>query len=674
MELESQVAKIQLGPEDASASGFTYVLAERLGQGDSESFMVAEILEASGDLRASSEQIVLSIRGAVRRAFKKSQDPENFESAVAQANEELGKLASLGQTHWIEKLNCVISVKIQNNLHIATTGKVAAYLMRDNELTDVSCSAPKPHPLKTFENFASGKLKLGDVLVFSTSQLFNHLSIDKLKRLLSQDNFLRASGQVVELLKESAAGGVNFGSIFAQQLKKGTILEEAEIDLEEYVESAKPSSPGLLANTKRFVMSMVAPGKKISPQMRPSLSASRTERVKSGFMAIGGKTKRLLSALVKGASYGKKNLSPSQIRQFSPEKKFFFFSAAVLAFAVILLTSTAVYKKGQRQKEERILASLAQAQKYLSDADAALLYKDEPSAKEFYVKSLETLGSLKNLSKDQTAKADELKTQANEIKTRLERTVEVSTENLGTLAQGDTLIKLPEYLAVQSGPIVSFEKSTGTVRDDAIKISGTVALSQYISKNKAAVYDGVNLKLWDFASGTTGPGLESSVPAKENAAGMAYYPTNQRVYMVDKAKNQVVNFAVLNDQLGRALVSANLKNNDGKNARDLAIDGSLYILTAEAIKKYHSGSPDEFSPAFLTPLNDPKKISTKTDFSNIYILDAGNRRIVVLSKKGSVIMTLTSPDFTDLKDFEVDEKNKTIFILNGSSLLKVTMP
>ena len=48
--------------------------------------------------------------------------------------------------------------------------------------------------------------------------------------------------------------------------------------------------------------------------------------------------------------------------------------------------------------------------------------------------------------------------------------------------------------------------------------------------------------------------------------------------------------------------------------------------------------------------------------------------VLVLSKKGSVIMTLTSPDFTDLKDFEVDEKNKTIFILNGSSLLKVTMP
>src|SRR3989344_4708048 len=122
-ELESQVAKIQLGPEGGYAPGYVYAEAEKLGSNDAECFMVAEITETSGDLRDSSEQIALSIKGGVKRAFKKTQGAENFEIAVAQVNEELGKLASFGQTHWIEKLNCVIAVKASNTLHIATTGK-----------------------------------------------------------------------------------------------------------------------------------------------------------------------------------------------------------------------------------------------------------------------------------------------------------------------------------------------------------------------------------------------------------------------------------------------------------------------------------------------------------------------------------------------------------------------
>ena len=54
-----------------------------------------------------------------------------------------------------------------------------------------------------------------------------------------------------------------------------------------------------------------------------------------------------------------------------------------------------------------------------------------------------------------------------------------------------------------------------------------------------------------------------------------------------------------------------------------------------------------------------------------YGYDAGNKRIIILDKKGGLVGTLLSGQFFGMKDFAVDEKTKTIYILNGSSLLKV---
>ena len=112
--------------------------------------------------------------------------------------------------------------------------------------------------------------------------------------------------------------------------------------------------------------------------------------------------------------------------------------------------------------------------------------------------------------------------------------------------RGNALISLPEYFAVQAQThIVSLEKSTNTVRDDALKFEGKIELAETVAKNKAVAYDGAALKIWDYSSGTGGEGLISGVPQKENAIGLKLYPTNQRVYMLDKSKNEILSFAVL---------------------------------------------------------------------------------------------------------------------------------
>lgn len=675
LELESQVAKIQLGPEK-DAKTFVYLSAEKLPANSGESFLAAEILESDSALHSSCEQIVLSIGAAIKRAFKKNAGDETFESAVAQVNEELAKLASLGQVHWIDKLNCIIGVKTGQVFNIATTGKVAAFLLRNGELTDLSCSAPKAHPLKTFENFAAGKLRLNDILILSTNQLFNYLSVDRLKRLVDQDNFLKAAGQIVEILKANTEGGVSLGTILAQQKEAGTVPEQ-EIDLEEYVESAAPSRASAFAKVWQFIVVAIHPNKKTQIEFyeKPSLK-TRLNNMARTSKAVARKTRQLFSALLRGIKFGRENFAPSQIRQFSPQKKFFFFCITALLLALVLQITTAIYLKSKKETANKLASAMETAKKALSDADAALLYKDEPAAKEFYLKSQAALANITKPDKQQKDQVAEIKNQSDKLKVKLEKTLEIAGENLGTLASASHLIKLPEFLAVQTkGTVISWKKGEKAIRDDLLKINIRIELSESVDQNRAAVYNGEGLAIWNYESGNTSAQLTSSVPAKENAVGLKLYPTNQRVYMLDKAKNQIFNFGVLGDSLGKPQASINLKNDDAKNAVDLAIDGSIYVLTGSEIKKYHAGQQAEFGPlSLLTPLNGANKIIARTDFANIYILDRGNRRIVVLNKKGGLVYTLTSPDFTDLVDFEVEEKNKVIYVLNGASLFKVNLP
>ena len=53
----------------------------------------------------SCERICLAIARDFKTRLPKPAEENAFENAISQINEELGKLASMGQTQWIDKLN-----------------------------------------------------------------------------------------------------------------------------------------------------------------------------------------------------------------------------------------------------------------------------------------------------------------------------------------------------------------------------------------------------------------------------------------------------------------------------------------------------------------------------------------------------------------------------------------
>ena len=208
--------------------------AEKADFGQSELYVVVELPLFNPEAVEACERICLAISSTLKRAYRKPTGGDNFETAISQINEELGKLASLGQTQWIDKLNCVLGVKDGRNFSIASCGKVSAFLLRNKEYTDISCSPEQSHPLKTFETFAAGKIRLGDLVILSTTQLFNHLSMDRLQTIVSNAPFLTATQTIIALLKDNADPQTSFGVLLNLQVEPGQATEE-EVNLENYI-------------------------------------------------------------------------------------------------------------------------------------------------------------------------------------------------------------------------------------------------------------------------------------------------------------------------------------------------------------------------------------------------------------------------------------------------------
>lgn len=674
-ELESQIAKIQLGNSKV-ASSFVFVMAEKAAASEAELYVVAELPLLNPAAVESCEKICLAIGSTLKRVYRKPLNPNSFELAIAQINEELGKLASLGQVHWINKLNCIIGVKNGHEFTIATCGKVAAFLYRSNEFTDISCSPAQSHPLKTFENYSTGRIRLGDLLILSTTQLFNYISMDRVKTIISGGEFLRATQTIIELLKDNAGPEVAFGTILNLQVEQGQTTEE-EVDLENYIVEIPSNSVSWASAGWSYIKNMMAPSEqKRKPSINlPSLGpTSKTEKLKRVWRKAADAGRAATAATSRGLGKAKENLKSQNFRQYSPEKKFFLISLAVLLLAVVLSITVAIRQKKVNQQDAAITARLAETQNLLKNAETSFLYNDQGAAQDYLNQAQKAMPEAGQITKNSTGLYQEVSGKLKELEKKIQKQADAEVLSLGTLAAGGSLVKLPNILAVQTGAgLISYSKTTGRVEDGVIKSGDKIVASAYISNTNSAIYTGGALRLWNFSSGSLTEPFTGNVPAEADAAGLSYYPTGSKIYLVNKKTAQVVNFTVSGGTISRPAVS--LTDSSFTGAMDLTIDTAIYVLTGEGIKKFNAGKPVQFAmPQLGEPISGSSKIYTQKDFQNLYVLDAANNRIIILGKEGQLVMVLTSSQFTKLVDFQVDEKGKAIYVLNDGSLLKVIIP
>lgn len=114
---------------------------------------------------------------------------------------------------------------------------------------------------------------------------------------------------------------------------------------------------------------------------------------------------------------------------------------------------------------------------------------------------------------------------------------------------------------------------------------------------------------------------------------------------------------------------------DFSNSVSMAIDGSIWILRADGtILKFTQGFIDAFGVAGLDkPFSSPSAIYTDDEQENLYILDKGNLRVVVLDKSGEYDSQYIWSGISGVSDIVVSESEKKILLLSGSKIYEIEL-
>ncbi len=144
-------------------------------------------------------------------------------------------------------------------------------------------------------------------------------------------------------------------------------------------------------------------------------------------------------------------------------------------------------------------------------------------------------------------------------------------------------------------------------------------------------------------------------------------------YVLDKKSSQIIKYVAANDGFGKTNYFS--PPPDLSKAASLTIDTSIWVLNTDgSIQKYTRGKQDSFTVSGLTkPLSNPTRIVTTLDETNIYILDNGNSRIVVLNKSGAFQAEYPGSALKNAKDMDVMESQKKIYVLSDKKVYQIDL-
>jgi hypothetical protein len=227
-----------------------------------------------------------------------------FESTLQKLNDKIINLIQGGDVYLpTNKLHFIFGVQRDNYVYFTTLGQVHAFLIFEgkggvykmiNIIEDTKGPQPKSSksknaPIKIFSSITSGKLNLGNALLFSTASLFDYLSFDRLKKVIATE----VPNEAVESLKKILLGVspyVTFSSIIIKFIS-------GEAPMAEEIRRPQNSIKGLL-NIEEKTEQLLSPSLKIN--FRSYLQAVSIKKILSGFYGLILKTIKNIGIYFKG--------------------------------------------------------------------------------------------------------------------------------------------------------------------------------------------------------------------------------------------------------------------------------------------------------------------------------------------------------------------------------------
>ena len=281
----------------------------------------------------------------------------------------------------------------------------------------------------------------------------------------------------------------------------------------------------------------------------------------------------------------------------------------ILVLAFVLLLGFLIFKQAVGRKENEIKTSLIEIQEKINQAESFLIFKNEEEANALFKEAWKEI-----LLLTETKSSDIID---------LKQSIEESLENLNKLEK----IENPE-LVNEPDPKLFSSPSSSLVDPPSFEFNFDLSAS-YLSN----------------------------------------------LYFLDKKTCEIIKYSLLGGENWSSPKKWIKDKGSCSEPKSMTVDGSVWILNGDnSILRYYAGSFQEtIIPDFFPFPENITQIKTKADIPYLYLLEPVKKRIVIIDKKGEIIKQFQSEKFDNLKDVDVSQDGKTIYLLNSSTIYKLKL-
>lgn len=366
----------------------------------------------------------------------------------------------------------------------------------------------------------------------------------------------------------------------------------------------------------------------------------------------------------------------------------------VVAVLFIFIFAQSVIYLSQRDDQKKQQATyqqaLTDANKKQEEADAALLYGNDDSARDLLKQAQDLIASI-----PQKLRAKQYKSEIAGLETKINALNE-KTKHITTIADPKRLTDLAaDQTNATAGGFVGLFGKDLTV----FSTTETLVYKTNIDTNETAIltYKDASDKLAHLATGVTARyGLvaladDSLIQFDSNTntftaapiqyenqdrqlVGMAVY--GDRLYFLDTKNDQIFRYTKAGKGYGAGKGWLNGKDVSVTDGTSIVVDGSVYITRSTGdLSKFFQGNLDAtFKLQTIEPaLTSPAKVWTDENTGYFYILDPVNKRLISYTKQGRLKNQYTADTFDQLKDMVIVPKDKKAYLLNGTIVFQIDL-
>jgi uncharacterized protein (DUF2164 family) len=604
-------------------------------------YVVMEVLVSGRASEEVADLVIETIGDHYYNQPLNAHDPlAHFEAAIKAVNHELSDYVNKGNAAWIGKISTAIAIQVGNEVHVSQTGSAETFLYRGRAATQISTKETnRPStPNKTFGSIASGQLEPGDRLLLATPALIHQIPLEKLRNIISNSGPNAAISEITELLKGASVERIaaliieiTTPEIAALQVRSDQPDEIKLGSPENALEAAKvvaaPIAQNTITQSKKVVSAAQASWHKAKPQAKATRTAA-TQGAKQLLSTKGGRKAVLITIVV----------------------------LAILGLIAILHNSSV-------SKAKKTFDSYQdQYQKYLS-AEESLSSGSNTIALSALNQSETEISSMRpeKLIIDKELRSNPLPINEPRTYDGLLSLVSstVDTANGLVRAQPIPVASLmqnsrPQHFELFDGKAYIFDKlsivdtQTGAVENSSAQ---TGAIGNIVATTLSSSDDGIfiytsspGLWFYQFSSASL---IKESVNSGQwpKASGIASYASN--IYLL----GDDTIYKIEREGYGYSLPISYLNSgsNELKAATGIAVDGSIYVFSADSLSRFVDGA---LSTAVSSPMSLANVVNLRSTANGSVIVGTS------LNNKRIAVWLLNGKSLTFSKQVSVNNANK----------------